>query len=100
MWNRRVLILFFIFFINVFMYGDSTMNKLEEIKIGTSKSEIFDEFGKPDFFGSDTNLINIVYKVSEEEYYKLYFTYNQKIWKLCKIIKGKESIIFMDTRVK
>ena len=83
------------------MFGEPKMKKIEELKTGTAKFEIFEEFGKPDsYFDINTNLINVIYKISDAEYYKLYFRHSNKLWKLTKIINDEEYTIFMDTRIE
>lgn len=77
------------------------MDKIEKLKIGTTESEIYEDFGKPDsFFDLSTNKPGAIYKISDKEYYKLYFTYNQKLWKLSKVLNDKEYIIFLDIRIE
>ncbi len=100
MWNKRIVILSILVFVNTFIFAENNMKNIEELKIGTSWSEIHKEFGEPDsYFDLNTNLLGIIYKKSATEYYKLYFRLNNKLWKLSKIINGEECIIFLDTRI-
>ncbi len=101
MWNRRIAFLIILAFLNVFIYGESKLKKIEELEIGTPSSEIYKEFGEPNsFYAECTNRVIAIYKVSDNESYRLYYTYSMKLYKLTKVINGKEYIIFMDTRVK
>ena len=100
MWNKRIVILSILVFVNTFIFGENNMKNIEELKIGTSWSEIHKEFGEPDsYFDLNTNLLGIIYKRSDAEYYKLYFRLTNKLWKLTKVINDEEYIIFMDIRI-
>lgn len=100
MWNRRIIILTIMVIVNIFAFGETKMKNIEELKIGTLRSEIYKEFGEPDsYFDLNTNLLGIIYKKSDAEYYKLYFRLTNKLWKLTKVINDEEYIIFMDIRI-
>ena len=100
MWNRRIIILSILLFVNFSVFAVTKMKKIEDLKIGSLRSEIYKEFGKPDsYFDLNTNLINVIYKQSDTEYYKLYFRLSNKLWKLTKVINDEEYIIFMDIRI-
>ena len=51
--------------VNIFAFGETKMKNIEELKIGTLRSEIYKEFGKPDsYFDLNTNLINVIGQIS------------------------------------
>ena len=98
--RHRRIIFFVLICINSFIYGDSKMYKdLEELQIGMQSKDIVEKFGEPTEYDIASNKINIIYKISEKEFYKLYFSYSHKLWKLCKYFEDQEFIIFMDTRI-
>ncbi|MBO4386838.1 MAG: hypothetical protein J5817_07470 [Treponema sp.] len=99
MLNRRLILIAIILFVNCFTFGREKIIMIEKLAPATPRAEISKEFGEPDSYEFNTNLINTIYKISNSEYYKLYFTYTQKLWKLSKFVGDKEYIIFMDTRI-
>ncbi len=98
--NKRIIIFCIILSMNALLFGNSREKKIEELKAGTLCSEVIDEIGTPDGVANSTNLPVLIYKISDTEFYRLEFRHNGKLWKLSKVVNGKEHIIFMDIRVK
>ncbi|MBQ1672362.1 MAG: hypothetical protein II070_11295 [Treponema sp.] len=100
MLNRRLFLIAIILFVNCFTFGREKIIMIEKLALGTSRADVSKEFGEPDSYEFDTNKVKVIYKISGSEYYKLYFTYTQKLWKLSKFVDDEEYIIFMDTRIQ
>lgn len=82
------------------IFENPKMEKIEKLELGYKESKVYEELGNPDsFFDLYTNKPGLIYKISENEYYKLYFTYSRKLWNLIKVVDDKEYIIFLDLRI-
>lgn len=94
------MILCILVFVNFFACGEDKMKKIEELKPGTLWAEIHKELGEPDsYFDLNTNLLGVIYKKSDAEYYELHFRISRKLWKVVKVVNDEEYIIVMDRSI-
>ena len=72
--------------------------KIYSIPLGIQKSKVQNLFGEKNLHVDKTGNA-LVYKISDNEYAKLFFTNSQKLWKISKIINNHERKCCMDIRI-
>ncbi len=77
---------------------DTRDKKIFYAPLNLNLSEVFEMFGKPDIFTKDDNYI-ITYKLSDQNSLNLFFTGNEKLWKVQYNVNGKEIISRFDKRI-
>ena len=77
---------------------DTRDKKIFYTPLNLNLSEVFEMFGKPDIFTKDDNYI-ITYKLSDQNSLNLFFTGNEKLWKVQYNVNGKEIISRFDKRI-
>ena len=78
--------------------SETQEEKIYSIPLGIQKSKVQNLFGEKNLHVDKTGNA-LVYKISDNEYAKLYFTNSQKLWKISKIINNHERKCCMDIRI-
>ena len=78
--------------------NDTRDKKLFYAPFNQNLSKVFETFGKPDIFNKDDNYI-ITYKLSDQNSLNLFFTGNEKLWKVQYNANGEETISRFDKRI-
>lgn len=78
--------------------SETQEENIYSIPLGIQKSKVQNLFGGKNLHVDKTDNA-LVYKISDNEYAKLYFTNSQKLWKISKIINNHERKCCMDIRI-
>ena len=78
--------------------SETKENQIYFLPLGIQKSKILKLFGSKNMYVNKIDK-SLAYKISNNEYAKLYFTNTQKLWKISKIINNHERKWCMDIRI-